>query len=80
MVHTITVPTFDAADTFIACETNQSYFTYAQLHTPIDELIIDMFMDIQFNVESDSYIKHLDYTMMEDDEISDIVANYSDLI
>lgn len=81
MAHTIAVPTLDAGDEFIICATNQSAsFSTTQLMQPVDEILIDKFMDIQFNVESDSHLKHLNYTMMEMDEISDIVTEYSDLI
>jgi len=81
MAHTIAVPTLDAGDEFIICATNQSAcFSATQLMQPVDEVILDKFMDIQYGVESDSYLKHLDYTMMEMDEISDIVTEYSDII
>lgn len=80
MKHTILVPTLDAGDEFIICATNQSYFSTTELMQPVDEVLIDKFIDIQFNVESDSHLKHLDYTLMEMDEIADIVEEYSDLI
>lgn len=80
MAHTITVPTLDAGDEFIICATNQSYFSTTELMQPVDEIIIDKFMDIQYNVEDDSHLRHLDYTMMEMDEIADIVETHSDLI
>lgn len=80
MKHMIAVPTLDAADIFIMLQSNQSYFSTRELSESIDCILIDKFMDIQFSVESDSHLKHLDYTMMEMDEIADIVETYSDLI
>lgn len=40
------------------------------------ELAIDLFMDIQMNVEEDSYIKQLDYTYMDNSQIIHYVFKY----
>lgn len=80
MLNTITVPVLDAGDEFIICATNQSSFSTTELMTPVDEILVDKFMDIQFYVESDSCLKNLDYTMLEMDEIADIVETHADLL
>lgn len=77
MNNTIKVPVMDAGDEFVICESNQSSFSLTELMTPVDEILIDRFMDIQHNVEDDSSIKHLDYTMMEMEEIAQIVEDYN---
>lgn len=44
------------------------------------DLAIDVFMDIQMQVESDSYLKYVDYTFMDNSEILEIAKNHFDLI
>lgn len=48
--------------------------------TPIDEFEIDLLLEIQYNVEADSHVKNVDYTLLEPEEVAEIVHDYVDML
>lgn len=61
---------FPSISPLIKVITEESYY----------ELAIDLFMDIQMNVEEDSYIKQLDYSYLDNSQIIHYVFKYHFII